>query len=130
MWLDTVRELLLGALADLLSQLRLHHVAGTFLQQIFQGDTVHHVQRVDNVALGLGHLLAFVVADQTGHVDGMERNLRLAIFIFDEVHGHHDHAGDPEENNVEAGHHYAGWVELTQRVGVFWPAEGGESPQR
>lgn len=71
-------------------------------------DTVHHIQRVDNVTLGFGHLLAFVVADQAGHVDGMERNLRLAVFVFDEVHGHHDHAGDPEEDDVEAGYHHAG----------------------
>jgi len=128
--LNPVRELFLGALADFLRQLRLHHVAGAFFQQLFQRNTVNHIQRVNDVTLGFGHLLAFVVADQTGHVDGMEWNLRLAVFIFDEVHGHHDHAGDPEEDNVEAGHHHAGWVELTQRVGVFWPAEGGEGPQR
>ena len=127
---DPVRELLLGTLADFLRQLRLHHVAGTFFQQLFQRDTIDHVQRVDNVTLGFGHLLAFVVADQAGHVDGMEWNLRLAVFVFDEVHGHHDHAGNPEEDDVEAGDHHAGWVELTQRVGVFRPAEGREGPQR
>ena len=59
----------------------------------------------------------------------MERHLRFAIFIFDEVHGHHDHAGNPEEDDVEAGYHHAGWVELTQGVGVFRPAKGREGPQ-
>ncbi|CCK17247.1 hypothetical protein BN136_3257 [Cronobacter universalis NCTC 9529] len=128
--LDAFRELLLGALADFLRQLRLHHVAGTFLQQFFQRDAVDHIQRVNHVALGFGHLLAFIVADKTGHIDGFKRHLRLAVFIFDEVHGHHDHAGNPEEDNIEAGDHHAGRVELTQRVGVFRPAEGGERPER
>ncbi|CCJ87390.1 hypothetical protein BN133_3767 [Cronobacter dublinensis 582] len=128
--LDAVRELLLGALADFLRQLRLHHVAGALLKQVFKGDAVNHIQRVDNVPLGFGHLLAFVIADKPGHVDGVERHLRLAVFIFDEVHGHHDHAGNPEEDNVEAGDHHAGRVELAQRVGVFRPAERGERPQR
>ena len=44
--------------------------------------------------------------------------------------GHHDHAGNPEEDDVEAGYHHAGWVELTQGVGVFRPAKGREGPQR
>ena len=46
------------------------------------------------------------------------------------MHGHHDHAGNPEEDDVETGNHHAGRVELTQRIGVFRPAEGGEGPQR
>ncbi|MOA12824.1 hypothetical protein D3C78_1328460 [compost metagenome] len=120
--------MLLGALGDFLCQLRLHHVAGTFFQQVCQRNTVNHIQRIDNVTLGFGHFLAFIVTNQTGHVDGFKRNLRFAVFIFDEVHGHHDHAGDPEEDDVEAGHHHAGWVELTQRVGVLWPAERREGP--
>ena len=53
----------------------------------------------------------------------------FAVFIFDEVHGHGDHAGNPEEDDVEAGNHHAGWVELTQRVGVFRPAQRREGPQ-
>ena len=49
----------------------------------------NHIQQVNNVAArGFGHLLAFVVSNQTGHVDGMERvPPRFAVFIFDEVHG-------------------------------------------
>ncbi|ENZ84188.1 hypothetical protein D088_330001 [Salmonella enterica subsp. houtenae serovar 16:z4,z32:-- str. RKS3027] len=121
--LDAVRELFFGTLADFLRHLRLHHVAGTFFQQFRQGDAVHHIQRVNDVTLGLGHLLAFVVANEAGHVDGMERYLRLAVFIFDEVHGHHYHAGNPEEDDVEAGDHHAGRVKLTQGVGVFRPAQ-------
>jgi valyl-tRNA synthetase len=39
--LDTVRELFLGALTDFFRQLRLHHVAGTFLQQLRQDHALH-----------------------------------------------------------------------------------------
>ena len=125
---NAVRELFLGALTDFVRQLRLHHIAGTFFQQFRQRNTVNHIQRVNHVTLGFGHLLAFVITNQTGHVNSVERHLRFAIFIFDEVHGHHDHAGNPEEDDVEAGYHHAGWVELTQGVGVFRPAERGEGP--
>ena len=130
MRLNAVRELFLGAFGDFFRQLRLHHVTGAFFQQLRQGNAVDHIQRVDNVALRFGHLLAFVIADQAGHVDGFKRHLRLAVFIFDEVHGHHDHAGNPEEDDIEAGNHHAGWVELAQGIGIFRPAEGGEGPQR
>ena len=41
--------------------------------------------------------LAFAVADQAMHIDVLERNLA------GDVLGHHDHAGDPEEDDVEAG---------------------------
>ncbi|MNH03251.1 hypothetical protein D3C79_625080 [compost metagenome] len=126
---DTVRELLLGALADFFRQLRLHHVAGAFFQQIFQRDAVNHVQRIDDVAFRLGHLLPFVVADQAGHVDRLERDLRLAVFVLHEVHGQHDHARNPEEDDVEAADHHAGRVEGFQRVGLLWPAQGREGPQ-
>ena len=46
-------------------------------------------------------ILAFVIADQTGHIDGL--NPAAPFSSFDEVHGHHDHAGNPEEDDVEAG---------------------------
>ena len=120
--LNTVRELFLGALTDFVRQLRLHHIAGTFFQQFWQRNTVNHIQRINNVTLGFRHLLAFVITNQAGHVNGVERHLRFAIFIFDEVHGHHDHAGNPEEDDVETRYHHAGWVELAQCVGVFRPA--------
>ncbi len=40
------------------------------------------------------------------------------------AHGHRDHAGNPEEDDIEAGHHHALVVNRTQRVGVF-PASRG-----
>ncbi len=38
-----------------LRHLRLHHIAGAF-PAVRQGSAVHHIQRVDNVTLGFGHL--------------------------------------------------------------------------
>lgn len=43
----------------------------------------------------------------------MERYLRFVIFIFDEVYGYYDYAGNLEENDVEIRYYYVGWVELT-----------------
>jgi len=45
------------------------------------------------------------------------------------MHGEHDHPGNPEENDVETGHQHVSGVEGFQRVGFFWPAQGGERPQ-
>lgn len=33
----------------------------------------------------------------------LERYLRGAVFVLDQVHGQHDHPGNPEENDVETG---------------------------
>ncbi|MDT4818223.1 hypothetical protein FQZ97_513140 [compost metagenome] len=62
-------------------------------------------------------------------VDGLERNLRRAVLVLHQVHGQHDHAGDPEEDDVEAGDQHVGGVEGLEELGLFRPAEGGEGPQ-
>ncbi len=59
-------------------------------------ELVDQVQRVDDVALGLGHLGALFVAHQPVDIDRVERHL---------VHDrklHHHHPGDPEKDDVEA----------------------------
>ena len=118
-----------GLLLDGRSQLGLHHAAGALLHQGFQIDTVDDIQRVQYVALGLGHLLALAVAHQTMHIDGLERNLRAAVLMLHQMHGQHDHARHPEEDDVEAGHQHIGGVEGLQRLGLLRPAQGGEGPQ-
>ncbi|KAG1081065.1 hypothetical protein G6F40_015641 [Rhizopus arrhizus] len=72
-------------------------VAGTLGDQVGDGDAVDDVQRIEHVALALGHLLALAVADQAGEVDVLERDLP------DQVVGGHDHARHPEEDDVETG---------------------------
>ena len=59
---------------------------------------LHDFLRRDHVALGLGHLLALFVPNHRVQVNLVERNL------IHEMDSHHDHAGDPEENDVGAGH--------------------------
>ncbi len=69
------------------------------------------------------------VTHQAMDVDGLERNLRRAVLILHQVHGQHDHPGDPEENDVETGHQHVGRVEGLEEVGLLRPAQGGEGPQ-
>src|SRR5690606_15095492 len=120
---DALGELGAGLLGDLLGQLWLHHAAGALGHQGFEVDAVDDVQRIEHVALGLGHLLALAVAHQAVHVHGLERDLP------GQVGGQHDHPGDPEEDDVEAGNQYVGRVEGLEEVGLLRPAEGGEGPQ-
>ena len=65
------------------------------------------VHRVDDVALGLAHLLAFVVPHHPVDIDVAERHLP------GEMRGHHDHAGNPEEDDLVARHqHRRGQVQV------------------
>ncbi len=48
--------------------------------------------------------------------------------IAHEFDAHHDHACDPEENNVEAGDQNGTGVKFLQRIGLFRPAQGAERP--
>ena len=83
---------------------------------------VDHVERVDDVALGLGHLVAFGVADQLVQVHGVKR------VFFQNGLAHHHHAGDPEEQDVLAcNQHVTG--EVFHRVVVFGPAKRAEWPK-
>jgi hypothetical protein len=59
---------------------------------------LHPVQRVDAVALGLRHLLAELVTDQTVQEDVVER-----LHVVHRVQAEHHHPDDPEEQDVVAG---------------------------
>ena len=120
---DAVGEFGAGLLGDLLGQLGLHHAAGALGHQGFEVDAVDDVQRVEHVALGLGHLLTLTIAHQAVHVDGLERNLP------GQVGRQHDHPGDPEEDDVEASDQHVGGVEGLEVIGLLRPAKGGEGPQ-
>ena len=91
--------------ADLLGQVRLHHAAGALVHQGLEVDAVDEVDGVEHVALGLGHLVAVGVAHQAVDVDLAEGH------VVHELQAHHDHAGHPEEDDVEAGDQHAGGVE-------------------
>ena len=80
-------------------------------------------QRVDRVALRLGHLLAERIPNQPGQVDRVER--RLA----GQVDAQHHHPGDPEEDDVVGGLHDRARVEAAEVLRVVGPAERGKWPQ-
>jgi hypothetical protein len=93
-----------------------------FRHQVVKRDAVDQVDRVEHVALGFRHLLAFRVADQAMDIDIAERN------PAGDVLGHHHHARHPEEDDVEAGdQHGRGQVEVERRVATL-PAIRGSSP--
>ena len=91
-----IGELLARRLLDLVLEVRLHHAARALRDERIETDPVDEVERVDDVALGLRHLLAVLVADEAGDVDVLERH------VAHELQAHHHHARDPEEDDVEA----------------------------
>ena len=104
MGLDAVGEFPPRLFFNLWRLLWLHQAAGALLHQTFQINAVNDVQRVEHVTLGLGHFLALAVAHQAVHVDLAEGHL------LHHVEAHENHAGDPEEDDVEAGNQHAGGV--------------------
>ena len=121
---DAVGEFLLGVLAHARRGLGLAQPGAALVEQRGQVDAVDQVHRVEHVAVGLAHLAALRVAHQAVDVDMAERHLA------GEVRGHHDHPGDPEEDDVEAGDEHAAGQEqvLLHRLGR--PAQRGKGHQR
>ena len=78
---------------------------------------------VDDVALGLGHLLARHVAHQGVDVDGTKRH------PAQKMEAHHDHPRHPEEDDVEPGDQHVRRVVAPELRGFPGPAEGRERPQ-
>ena len=115
--------LLASRALDRRRELRLHEPGGAFLQQLFERDAIDDVERIDHVALGLGHLVAVLIADEPGDVDVAERH------VTHELQSHHHHARDPEEDDVEAGDQDVSWVEALERGGGVGPTERRERPQ-
>ena len=87
----------LGVFANLRGCFGFAQTLAAFVQQRFKRNAVNQVHRVQHIALGLAHLLALRVTNQTVDVDMFER------YLAGEMRGHHDHAGDPEEDDVVPG---------------------------
>jgi len=95
---------------------------------------VDQVERVGRVAQRLRHLAALLVADDAGEIDVVERNPLLdGRAGAHEFEAGHDHARDPEEDDVRAGHERARRVEIIDAGGLLLvglgPAHGGKRPQ-
>ena len=56
-------------------------------------------QRIENIAFGFRHFLAFFVTNQRMNIDLTERH-----FAIHEMHAHHHHAGNPEKDNVKTSY--------------------------
>ena len=91
------------------------------LEQRLERDAVDQVDRVEHVAFRLAHLLALRVAHQAVDVDVAERHLA------GEVHRHHDHPGDPEEDDVVAGDEHASTAGTARAPSVFFGQPSDEN---
>ena len=67
-----------------------------FVDHLGERRAVDEIERVDDVALHLAHLVAGLVDDEAGEEHAAERHLAH------EVQAEHHHAGDPEEEDVVA----------------------------
>ena len=80
-------------------------------------------ERVGRIAQALAHLAAQLVADDAGEIDVAERQ------VAHELVARHDHARDPEEDDVRPGDQVGRGVELLQRVRLLRPAHRGKRPE-
>ena len=122
--LDALGKLLARRSLDRLLQRRLHQPVGPLLEQGIEIDAVDEIDRIEDVALALRHLLPFAVADQGVDVDVAKRH------VAGELQSHHDHARDPEEDDVPARHEHAGGIEGGELRGLVRPAQRRERPER
>ena len=115
---DALRVLSARRLFDRGGQMRLHQSRGALGHERIELDAIDDVQRIDDIALGLGHLLPFGIEDQAVQVDGAERH------FVQELQPEHQHAGDPEEDDVEARDQHAGGIVAIEFRGLPGPAQG------
>src|SRR5207248_3371439 len=81
----------------------------------------YDVQRIDAVAEGLRHFHMLHVADGAMEVNGVEgRGVHERVTS-------HDHARNPEEQNLRRRYEVIGWIERgKRRRALVGPAEGGD----
>ena len=121
---DALRKLLAGGALNAGGQVRLHQAGGAFGKQRRQIDAIDDVERVDDIALRFGHLLAFAIANQAVYVDVAKRHIAV------ELQAEHDHARDPEKYDVETGDQCAGRIKARELRCLLGPAQGREWPER
>ena len=69
-----------------------------FLNEALDIDARDDVQGIERVAFALAHLLAFGIAHETVDVHVLKRDTVCKVL------GHHNHSGNPEEDDVVTGH--------------------------
>src|SRR5579883_331522 len=105
-----------------------HVVAGSgaghqCVAQGIRAKPVDHLQRVANIPLRLRHLLPMLIAQQAVEVNDLEGR------FTGKLQAEHDHARDPEEDDVVAGLQNGCWIEVAKILSILRPAQGAERPQ-
>ena len=113
------------ALLDVEAHIVAGGVAGDeVVAQCVRAVLLYHLQRVDAVAEGLGHLASLTVAHEAVDEHGLER---LLVHL---LHAGEYHSRNPEEDDIIAGYHNGGRVPVVKLLGLFRPAHRGERPER
>ena len=87
-------------------------------------EEARHLQRIDSIPQRFGHAPAPVIADGSVEIDFPERHLTH------ELDSGHDHAGDPEEQDLRRGHERVPGIERLEALGLVGPAQCTEGPER
>ena len=119
---DPVGELLARARLDAFLQVRLHHAFGSLADQRFKVHAVDDEEGIEDIALGLGHLLPGLVSHEPMDVDIRERH------VTHELQSHHDHPRHPEEDDVESGDQDPGRIEALKFLRARGPVHRGKRP--
>ena len=117
---------LLGLLIDVRVELDVLVVGAERQQVVTHGvGTVHanEVHGVNAVALGLGHAAAVLGKNRRVDDDVLKRHL------VQEVQRAHDHAGDPQRDDVARGDERRRGVMALEQLRLLRPALRGEGPQ-
>ena len=117
---------LLGLLVDVRVELDVLVVGAQREQVVAHGvGTVHtnEIHGVNTVALGLGHAAAVLGQDRRVDDDILKRHL------VQEVQRAHDHAGDPQRDDVARGDQRRRGVMALEQLRLLRPALRGEGPQ-
>ena len=117
---------LLGLLVDVRVELDVLVVGAERQQVVAHGvGTVHadEVHGVNAVALGLGHAAAVLGKDRRVDDDILKRHL------VQEVQRAHDHAGDPQRDDVARGDESRRGVMALEQLRLLRPALRGEGPK-
>ena len=85
--------------------MRLHEPARSFFKQRVEVDTVDKINRVQDIALGLRHLLPVMITNEAVDIHLVKRD------VVHKLKSEHDHPGHPEENDVEACDQYLARIE-------------------
>ena len=115
---NAVRVALSEALFNLRGFFGLTQTAGVLLYERLKVNAGNKIERIERVAFALTHLLAFGITHETVDVDVLKGSAAREVF------GHHDHARNPEENDVVSSYKYIRWIEVVKILRLMWPAKG------